>query len=61
MPSVGVILSDTTLRRPTGDVGSPDSYSCPVIFHVARGITAAEMARAVPDESLRNNAIWTDQ
>jgi len=26
MPTVGVILSDTTFRRPPGDVGSPGSY-----------------------------------
>lgn len=52
MPTVGVILSDMAFRRPPGDVGSPDSYSCPVIFHVARGVTPAEMVRAVPDKSL---------
>jgi hypothetical protein len=52
MLTIGVILSDTTFRRHPGDVGSPDSYACPVIFHVARGITAAGMVRAIPDESL---------
>jgi len=52
MPTVGVILSDTTFRRPPGDVGSPSSYSCPAIFHVARGVTAAEMVRALPDKRL---------
>jgi hypothetical protein len=52
MPTVGVILSDTAFRRPAGDVGSPDSYTCPVIFQVARGVTAAEMVRAVPNKSL---------
>lgn len=52
MPTVGVILSDMNFRRPAGDVGSPDSYSCPVIFHVARGVTPAQMVRPVADKSL---------
>src|SRR5919198_3911263 len=52
MPTVGVILSDTTLRRPVGDVGSARSYSCPVLFHVARGVTAAEMVRPTPNKDL---------
>ena len=51
-PTVGVILSDTSFRRPIGDVGNPDSYSYPVIFHVARGATAAEMVQPVPNMAL---------
>lgn len=51
-PTVGVILSDTSFRRPIGDVGNPDSYSYPVIFHLARGATAAEMVQPVPNMAL---------
>jgi hypothetical protein len=51
-PTVGVILSDTRFRRPVGDVGNPQSYSCPAIFHVARGVTAAEMVQPVPNMAL---------
>jgi hypothetical protein len=51
-PTVGVILSDTSFHRPIGDVGNPGSYSCPVIFHVARGVTAAEMVQPVPNMAL---------
>jgi len=52
VPTVGVILSDTAFRRPVGDVGNPGSYTCPVIFHVAHGVTAVEMVRAVPNKGL---------
>jgi len=51
-PTPGVIMSDTQFSRPVGDVGNPDSYDCPVIFHVfhvARGVTAEMMVRAVPN------------
>ena len=46
-----VRLSDTSFHRPIGDVGNPGSYSCPVIFHVARGVTAAEMVQPVPRDA----------
>jgi hypothetical protein len=49
MPTIGVILSDTSFRRPPGDVGSAASYACPTLFHVARGVTAAHMVRPVAD------------
>jgi hypothetical protein len=52
MPTIGVILSDTSFRRPPGDVGSAASYVCPTLFHVARGVTAAHMVRPVADPSL---------
>jgi hypothetical protein len=51
-PTLGVIMSDTQFSRPVGDVGNPDSYDCPVIFHVARGVTAEMMVRAVPNAEL---------
>ena len=51
-PTVGVILPDTSFRRPIGDVGNPGSYSCPVIFHIARGVTAAEMVQPIPNMAL---------
>jgi hypothetical protein len=40
-PTLGVILSDTTFRRPVGDVGNAASYEHPVIFHVAKGATGS--------------------
>jgi hypothetical protein len=52
MPTIGVILSDTSFRRPPGDVGSAASYACPTLFHVARGVTAAHMVRPVADAAL---------
>ena len=51
-PTLGVILSDTTFRRPVGDVGNAASYEHPVIFHVAKGVTAEKMVRAVPNAEL---------
>lgn len=51
-PTVGVILSDTSFRRPVGDVGNAASYPVPVIFHVARGVTAAEMVQPAPNMAL---------
>src|SRR6266487_2958160 len=51
-PTIGVIMSDTSFRRPVGDVGNAESYSCPVIFHFARGATAAEMVQPVPNMAL---------
>jgi hypothetical protein len=51
-PTVGIILSDTAFRRPVGDVGNAASYACPAIFHVARGVSAADMVQAVPNMDL---------
>ena len=51
-PTVGIILSDTSFRRPVGDVGNAASYTCPAIFHVARGVTAADMVQAAPNMDL---------
>lgn len=51
-PTVGVILSDTSFHRPIGDAGNPESYSYPVVFHLARGVTAAEMVQPVPNMTL---------
>jgi hypothetical protein len=51
-PKLGVILSDMPFRRPVGDVGNPASYNYPVIVHVARGVTAEMMVRAVPNADL---------
>jgi hypothetical protein len=51
-PTLGVIMSDTHFRRPVGDVGNADSYDCPVIFHIARGVTSEMMVRAVPNAQL---------
>src|SRR5262245_61719831 len=51
-PTLGVVLSDMQFFRPPGDVGSPASYPLPVIFHIARGVTPAEMVRPVPNADL---------
>jgi hypothetical protein len=51
-PTLGVILSDMPFRRPVGDVSNAASYNYPVIFHVACGVTAEKMVRAVPNADL---------
>lgn len=50
--TLGVIISDVKFVRPVGDVGNSATYNHPVIIHVAKGVTAAEMVRPEPNPAL---------
>lgn len=50
---IGILMLDTSFERFVGDVGHPDTWPFPVLYHTVQGASAAEATSADPSRLIK--------